>query len=713
MPIDIYALCPCGSGKKFKFCCHALGDEMDRIIRLLDGNQPHVALQQLDQLAKKHPKNAWVGTTRGMLLLELNEATTARDILLHVLEEHPDNEMAIVLYAAAMIRAEGFEKAKRALNRAFQRSAKKLPALVGDLASSASAIHTSRGHLMAAREYLALALRLAPEDRRQQLFVQLLELDGADDIPYPLRGSHQLPNISGSDEFQKEVRKGQKYAAIGCWNNAADVFNALANAEPDRPELWHVVGLCRAWDGDEKSAAEALHRAARHFADEGIAIECETIAQLLDFNNTNDVVEQCEFTARTSSVSRVLTALDGHPRFQRLKASPNSEIENPPVAEYLFLDRDRNDIQSSPTRMEDIPHFNAQIAVFDVEKGTDKAPIKLSGLSGPEFDEAKVSLTPALGELIEWASDIPQPQFFGMIPSESLFMETHWYLPEKLPIVRRREFFNQFWTNAVNEKWMHNPQRALSGKSPAQAAADPALRVPLLAAIYVLDSMMQMREKSLGVKQLCERMGVTPLAPLDVTSDMPVGALSIMQLHRLPPDKLTDEQLVTVVNRSMLVRRDETLYHVLKEAVNRPGCAGQFDLDRILRTLSELCASEGRRDEAFSWLEQGRNLSIPEGKSAFQHGWAWDMAEFGTRLEDPSDPGLKALLNRFTTYYAPKVPQIRPHIEQTLRAFGVPSPWESIEIITADSSASISGVWNPQAPEPVSTGAGKLWLPGQ
>src|SRR4051812_16812215 len=97
MAADIFAPCPCGSGKKFKFCCHAISDEMDRIIRLMEGNQPRVALQQLEQLAKKHPKNAWVGTTRAMLMLDLDEAPGARDVLKPLLEEHPDNELAIVL----------------------------------------------------------------------------------------------------------------------------------------------------------------------------------------------------------------------------------------------------------------------------------------------------------------------------------------------------------------------------------------------------------------------------------------------------------------------------------------------------------------------------------------------------------------------------------------------------------------------------------------
>lgn len=712
MSIDIYAACPCGSGKKFKFCCHALNDDMDRIVRLMEGNQPRVALQQLEVLAKKHPKNAWIGTTRAMLLIEFNEGTTARDVLRQVLEEHPDNEMAIVLYAAAMIRAEGFDNAKRAIHRAFQRSAKKLPALVSDLAASVAAAQASREHLMAAREHLALALRMASEERRQNLFVQLLEFDGADDIAYPIRGSHQLPNISGSDELQKEVRKAQKYAAVGCWSTAADVFTTLADASPEQAELWHSAGLCRAWDGDEKNAAESLHRAARHYKDLSTAVECETIAQILDEMNTSDVIEQHTYLATVQSASRLLTTLDAHPRFQRLKNPLNPRAEIQPVAEYFVLDADKNSVNPSPARVEDLANCIAQIAVFDNEKAG-SAQLMLTGLRGAAFDDGKSDLTSAAGDLIEWVADEPQPKVTGSVSAETAYMETHWYLPEHLPVVKRRELLNQFWTEILNEKWPQRPLRALGGKTPQQATSDPALHVPLLAAIYVLDASMQRDEKVLGLQSMCDRLKIAPLPPMDVTDETSVGSLSIMQLHRLPVDKLNDQQLVTVVNRSMLIQHDESLYGVLKQAVNRVACAEHFDMDRILRTLADLCAAEGRRDEAFSWLDRGRSLPVPEGKTAFQNSWAWDMAELGMRLEDPSDPQLKTLLNRFTNYYGPKVPQIRPHIEQSLRAFGVPSPWESIEIVTGDSLPGPNAGWNPEAAEPVQAGASKLWLPGQ
>ena len=713
MSVDIYAPCPCGSGKKFKFCCHAIADEMERIGRLIDGNQPRVGLQQLEFLEKKTPNNPWVGTTRAMLLLDLNDATSARDILKQLLTVHPDNELAIALFAASMLRTDGPGPSKRAVHRAFQRSAKKYPGLISDLANGLAIDHARRGQMMAAREHLALALRLAPEESRQDLFVQLLELDGENMIPYPMRGSHQLPNITGLDaDAQKEVRKAQKYAAVGCWSTAADVFTTLANDATERAEFWHSAGLCRVWDGDEKVAAEALHRAARQYQELAVAVECETLAQLLDELTTQDVVQECVYQGQVGSVSRLLTVLDGQKQVQRIPLPADGE-ENTAVAAYVVLDTDTIPTDFSNLDLDQIPYMLGKIVVYDADSKRSIPPyLLLAGLRGTPLDTAKSIVTAAATDLVDWSSDASQPTVIRAFPSETLFLEHHWFLPKKTPLVQRQKLFDRFWEWIVNEKWANHPLRALEGQTPDQAAKNPAMRVALLGAVYALDAAGQRRDRGGLLTAAIKRLNVEPLPPTEVTPETSVGSLSIMLMHRLPIDQLSDQQLLTVVNRSMLIRHDETMYQVLKAAVAKPGLADQLDLPRILRTLAEISTSLGQREEAFHWIDQGRKIRVDDGKTAFQHAWSWDMAELALRLQDPSDPQLKQLLHRFVTYYGPKVPQIRPHIEETLEAFDIPSPWNSIEIHAASSITSPSGIWSSGMQEPAPTG-GKLWLPGQ
>ena len=69
MEIDVYAPCPCGSGKKLKFCCAPIVEEMAKVARLQAGDQPRQALALVEKLAKANPTNAWVATTEAELLI--------------------------------------------------------------------------------------------------------------------------------------------------------------------------------------------------------------------------------------------------------------------------------------------------------------------------------------------------------------------------------------------------------------------------------------------------------------------------------------------------------------------------------------------------------------------------------------------------------------------------------------------------------------------
>ncbi|MEQ9065089.1 MAG: hypothetical protein RLO18_00130, partial [Gimesia chilikensis] len=47
-------------------------------------------------------------------------------------------------------------------------------------------------YYLAAREHFALAMRVASQEYQQNLFMNLLEFDGDDQIPYQFRGVHVL-----------------------------------------------------------------------------------------------------------------------------------------------------------------------------------------------------------------------------------------------------------------------------------------------------------------------------------------------------------------------------------------------------------------------------------------------------------------------------------------------------------------------------------------
>src|ERR1700722_7446734 len=61
MALDSYAPCPCGSGKKFKWCCEPIYADINRAFEQEEQGQHETALRILDEVVAKNPGNpeAW------------------------------------------------------------------------------------------------------------------------------------------------------------------------------------------------------------------------------------------------------------------------------------------------------------------------------------------------------------------------------------------------------------------------------------------------------------------------------------------------------------------------------------------------------------------------------------------------------------------------------------------------------------------------------
>lgn len=713
MAYDPYSPCPCGSGKKLKFCCQAIADDMERINRLIEDNQLRAAAKQLEAVDKRHPGMEWITTTRALVMIESHESLPARDLLKQWLSAHPDSDFATVLYALAELQTDGYDAAKKPIQRAYQKGARKFPAIISGLAQTVAAVMMSREQPMAARENLSLSLRFAHEDERQTIFMRLLELDHAEDIYYPQRSMHPLPVVEVPAEFDKDYKRAIKLAMIGCGDTAAEHFTALAEKLPDIGELRQSAGLCWAWDGSGLRAAPEFHLAAQKLSDFSVAVECETLGQLFDLAETTDVIKVMAHDAEISSVSRLLTILDDQSHFVRVPLPAERPDEGlRPTAIYQLLDRPQlreDDVES--LSLESVPNVSAQAVIFDAQ-GERSARLVISGMAGAVFDAALDQLKSLGGELLTWSPE--QPDDVDDLPRELELFLWKWSFPPKTPLGKRQALEREQWRRILDDRWLNQPQAALGGKSPAEAAKDPAQRIAATAAVYVLDAISERQRHSLDVAAMMSKLGLEPLPKMTLSDDDGLNLLSLMQLHRLEISALNDAQLSAVVNRAMLTHHDAFLRPVLEEGLRRGNCIPEQDLPRAYQTLVDLHAQHGNLADALGWINAARDRLVSQS-ARFEDQWQWDLRELMLRLTTPTDPALSALVKKFAVYYSPKLPQLRSYLEVILEEAGVASPWDSGGIITPDmasSGTSAGGVWTPEA-ETATAGGGKLWLPGQ
>lgn len=98
MTIDGYAPCPCGNGKKLKFCkCVEQPQELETIMRLAEGGQELAALDRINQLLAKTPNTAWLLAIKCELSIAMQEFATFRETVIRFLKLKPDNPLALVM----------------------------------------------------------------------------------------------------------------------------------------------------------------------------------------------------------------------------------------------------------------------------------------------------------------------------------------------------------------------------------------------------------------------------------------------------------------------------------------------------------------------------------------------------------------------------------------------------------------------------------------
>ncbi|MCA9068173.1 MAG: hypothetical protein KDA84_04585, partial [Planctomycetaceae bacterium] len=560
--------------------------------------------------------------------------------------------------------------------------------------------------------------RLVPNEDKQDIFLRLLEFDSNGDLPYPLRSVHQpaaySPPESATPELKEEaeklVHRAEALVAIGCYQPAAETYRHLAERDPESAELWQNAGFCAAWDGNEAVASEGLHRAAKLHQDAEIAVECETLAQLLDLNQPEAQLPVKSIGYRISSVSRLLTLLDEHERIVRLPEM-NERPGSAETITYTILDRPAlpDDPELWP-ELDTIPCSIGQIGIVD-QPGENDFQAFLSGLEDESFQGARDLFESCVSELIESQEEEGEDLRFATSREQAPMLFT-WHFPDKLPVIRQSQLEERRWTQNVDEIWPNLSLAGLGGKSPNEARGDASLEIPLRAAIYVLDAFCDRNGHLIDIKALCEKFQVAPPQPIETKPDLPLQTYSVMQLHRLIIPELSDEQLLYVLNRVLLIHHGGFLHDVLIEALNRPSCSDKVDRERTYNTLSELARDRNDRDETYRWIKEGQENAKSQDQ-AFEKVVRWEMRELTFRAEDPGDPNLMPLVNRLVQKYAKKLPQFVDYVTTLLQGYGIDPPANLAEMAEQDSgSFSSGGIWTP-GEEPTDSSEKKIWLPGQ
>src|SRR5690606_22564142 len=124
-------------------------------------------------------------------------------------------------------------------------------------------------------------------------------------------------------------------------------------------------------------------------------------------------------------------------------------------------------------------------------------------------------------------------EVLGRIPVEELPLHRNYFIPPGSPGHTRRQVQDSHWSGLLESLWPYTPQSARGGKTPLEAANDPALRRPLHAAVQVLDVFFDERAQVLPIEEVRKTLKLDPPASTEVDDEAVIPIFSAFDLLRV------------------------------------------------------------------------------------------------------------------------------------------------------------------------------------
>ncbi len=703
MPLDSYDPCPAGTGKKLKFCCSDLITELNLIQRMLEGDQRLACLEHIEKLQEKFPNRPCLLTTQALLLLGMNRIAEAKQTVEKVLAAAPVNPVALAESAVIALGEGRTTEAIDALQQALSLSPSPLPGTVVDVLSSVPQALLATGQIAAARGHLLLLASLMPKN--EEIVSLLFRLNASPSVPLLFKEDPDLRAAPESASWKQAFTEAMQPAGRGNWRLAAEKLAALAATVADSPEIWHNLAQLRLWLANSTGAVDALRRLARLSPSPDEQVEAEALAQLIDPASHDDRISSVSITFPIANEQELTEKFAGDRRIAptHFDPAPWSEMNEPPPRQaYVLLDRPMPRSGIGLARAE-VPSVIAHLLLFG--RQTDREGRLEVDCDGPQLATVRASLQEIAATALGPAG--PEETNPG-IPASQAALSWNWRLPDDTPIDAAQQLLSQQRSYAVQKQWTATPLAVLRGKTPQQAAADPALHVALSAAILLLELGYQEASAPQVFAEVRSSLGLPLETPIDPAT-VAVDHLPLARLHRLEIKKLDDDTLLALhrralFNRAQIALRDISLDILSRESMKHVGFAQIYGL------LAQM--EEGDTSRALVYLDKAREAAEAAGESTAN----WDLQELSLRLERGEPEEFARVLSHIQSQHA-REPGVAAALTQILVSAGLITPdgrprqpvGPQADLAPIAPPDQAGKIWTPQDETPGKKSA--LWIP--
>jgi hypothetical protein len=259
------------------------------------------------------------------------------------------------------------------------------------------------------------------------------------------------------------------------------------------------------------------------------------------------------------------------------------------------------------------------------------------------------------------------------------------------------------------ERWPELPRPALGGKTPRAAKVIPELRIPLSAAVLILEQARGPGLLDEIFDELRQILGLSPVEPLV----LPPGSghtLPLVRAIRVDVSQISDDDLVALFRRAMLAGAEPAVVHLAREVVRRPSVADRIPPREAYR---HLLSAERDAEKARELINEARAQSGSPIDLKM-----WDLLELELFITSGNSREATAAVERIQRQYADD-PEMETAVYQLLHRLGVirqDEAWQEEGIVDepvaagTPSQAEPGRIWTPESERPAG-GKSTLWTP--
>ncbi len=706
MPMDAYAPCPGGFDKKIKFCCADLTQELEKLSRMLDGDQRSAALEYIEKLEGKFSNRACLLSIKSAILASSEREEELAETVSRFLKNHPQNPIALAESALYTTQQRGIEQAVGQLQDGLERCGQTMPRQVYDAVGGMAVAALQAGRPISALAHLTLQVTFDHEDEAPRSLIG--RILSAPSIPLLMKDERRIsaapPDAPWKNAFEDALREVMR----GRWRRGAAWLLVLAAKHGNPPQLWETIASLRAWLADHAGACEALRRVAALDVPFEEAAEAEALAQLLDPVGKQRMIDIIAIDYPVVDIERLTELFDSSDQCSRTaidRATQEDPNEPPPRAAFVLLDRPLPRTGAGITLAE-IPKIVGSVYVYG--KQTDReARLELVTSRSEEEESARNVVARIAGDSIGAAAEA---KVIDQIHPLRHALAANWRLPDDTTPEQIRTLTAEFRTQNVLETWPTLPLPVLNEKSALEVKDDSKYRIKLAALVLLLEHSAQQEGTDLDFNLLRQKLNLPEAEAIDL-SGRPLNDIPLARYPHLRVGQLADEHLIGVYQTAAAMGLRTLLRQVSEEILRRPTLESKVDLGDVYRTLS---MTAGGRDEMLGYINAGRDWTVKKGGSSA----AWDLEELSLRLSMMESEEASRLIQHLMREHANE-PGVRETLAELLQAAGVigpdgrptgamqPQPAGAVPTEAAEPGK----IWTPEG-EATSQGKSKLWVPG-